>query len=320
MTTNIHKSGLIILLIFVGLPATESIAQQADARFERSFEVDGDLFLDVAAGGGNISIRPGDAGTARVVGELVVHEQNRGWGFWRRRSRLSSEEIDELIEQFTENPPVELAGSRLRVGHIDESWQRGFSVSYSIEIPRETDVRSRTGSGRTDIQGIEGQIEARTGSGGVNVRDVAGNIEARSGSGSIRAESVAGNFEGSAGSGSIDIEFASEGSVEVSTGSGSIRLGGLVGALSARAGSGSIIVDGQPTADWELSTGSGSVRLRLPEETAFSLDARTGSGGVTTEHPVTIAGRIDRNHIRGEVRGGGPLITARTGSGSVRIE
>jgi DUF4097 and DUF4098 domain-containing protein YvlB len=319
MTTNIRKSGCAFLIAVFALPATQSFAQQTDASFERSFDVERGLTLDVATGSGQVSIRAVEGNTARVVGSLRVHERNGGWAFWRRSSRLSEEEIEELIVEFEENPPVELVGNRLRVGHIDEQRQ-GFSVSFSIDVPRETDIRSRTGSGRTEIQGIEGRIEARTGSGGVSVRDVAGDVDARSGSGSIRAESIAGNFEGRAGSGSIEIEFASEGNVDVSTGSGTIRLGGLVGALSARAGSGSIIVDGEPTGDWELSTGSGSVRLRLPEEAAFSLDARTGSGGVTTEHPLTIEGNVDRNHIRGEVRGGGPLITARTGSGSVRIE
>jgi hypothetical protein len=50
------------------------------------------------------------------------------------------------------------------------------------------------------------------------------------------------------------------------------------------------------------------------------LEARTGSGGVSTDHPLTIQGSIDRNRLSGQVRGGGSLITARTGSGGIRID
>lgn len=295
-------------------------AQRVDATFERSFAVDEQIELDVATGSGDVSVRRGDGDAVRVAGTLFIYDRGSAWSFWRRDSRLTDEDAEELIRQFEQAPPVELSGGRLRVGHIDEKWRHGISVSYEIEVPRTTDVRARTGSGRTEIDGIEGRVVARTGSGSVTLRDVAGEVEAHSGSGSIRAEALSGRFEGRAGSGSIDIDLVSGGDVAVSTGSGRIHVAGLDGGLSARAGSGSITIEGQPSESWDLTTGSGSIRLRLPAEAAFSVDARTGSGGVSTEHPLTISGSIDRHRLQGQVRGGGPLITARTGSGGIRIE
>ena len=317
-----HRLNLRILAalgVFVVLSCSAQ-AQSIDAEFDRSFDVTGRIELDVATGSGNVIVRRSGGDTARVRGELRIHDRGSIWSFWRRGSRLSDEEIERLIEEFEQRPPVELSGNRLRVGHIDEEWRHGFSVSYEIEVPAVTDVEARTGSGRAEIDGIEGRVVARTGSGGVVLRDVIGNVEARSGSGSIRAEALAGSFDGRAGSGSIEVDLVAAGSVNVSTGSGSIRLAGLDGALTARAGSGSITIAGQPVERWELQTGSGSIRLSLPEESAFDVDARTGSGGVTTDHPLTIRGRVDRNRLQGQVRGGGPLISARTGSGGIRIE
>jgi len=317
LQTRLHTA---LVSVWLTAFAATADAQQADATFERSFEVDGRIGLDVETGSGSVTVREGAGDTARVAGRLVIHDRAGLFSFWRRGSRLTDDEAQELIRQFEQDPPVELSGSRLRVGHIDEEWRHGMSVSYEIEVPSTTDVRSQTGSGRMEIDGIEGRIVARTGSGGVTLRDVVGDVEAHSGSGSIRAAALAGGFEGRAGSGSIEVDLVTAGDVVVSTGSGRIRVAGLDGALNARAGSGSITIDGQPADDWELSTGSGTIRLRLPPEAAFSLDARTGSGGISSGHPLTVQGTIERNRLRGEAGGGGPLITARAGSGGIRIE
>jgi DUF4097 and DUF4098 domain-containing protein YvlB len=90
--------------------------------------------------------------------------------------------------------------------------------------------------------------------------------------------------------------------------------------MAARAGSGSITVDGYQQGDWDLDTGSGSITVRLPGDAAFALDAESRSGGITVDHPLTVQGKISKRHIRGEVRGGGPLLRIDTGSGSIRVE
>jgi hypothetical protein len=316
-TMQTVRTGIICALVLAVAPAG---AQQPDATFERSFDVSGPVELDVAAASGNITVRQGPAGRMRVSGELSIRDSGGSWAFWRRGARLSSDEAEALVQRFESAPPVELSGGRLMVGHIDNDWGRGFSVRYDIEVPAATDIRSRTGSGRLHIEGVGGSILAQTGSGRVDLLDIHGAVEARSGSGAISGRNIAGNFEGHAGSGSIVVDLVTSGEVSVSTGSGSIRLVGVDGGLDARAGSGSIAVDGQPNGDWNLTTGSGSITLRLPAEAAFDLEARTGSGGVSTDHPLTIQGSIDRNRLSGQVRGGGSLITARTGSGGIRID
>ena len=60
---------------------------------------------------------------------------------------------------------------------------------------------------------------------------------------------------------------------------------------------------------------------RIPLKPA-DLDARTNSGSIDSAHPVTmeVTGRIDKRHIQGKVRGGGPLIEASCSSGTIRIK
>ena len=137
---------------------------------------------------------------------------------------------------------------------------------------------------------------------------------------SFRAKQVAGGFWGKTGSGSIYLLQTAPGDVTVSTGSGSTELVGVDGALTASTGSGTIKVDGHQQGDWRLSTGSGSITVRLPDDAAFELDAESRSGGITVDHPLMVQRKISKPHIRGDVRGGGPLLEVDTGSGSIRVE
>jgi hypothetical protein len=38
------------------------------------------------------------------------------------------------------------------------------------------------------------------------------------------------------------------------------------------------------------------------------------------DHPVTVQGRIDRRTLRGNIHGGGPVVSASTSSGSIDID
>ena len=158
--------------------------------------------------------------------------------------------------------------------------------------------------------------------------NVAGTVRAHTGSGSIEGDDIGrGNtvdtsakFQGKA------LPLASSGStsgtryLDFETGSGSVHLHGLTGELKARTGSGNIEAEGRQTGDWEIHTGSGGIRVRLPNDAKFELMARTSSGNVSTDFPITIQGTVNRRELSGSVNGGGPRLDLHTGSGSIHIE
>ena len=74
-----------------------------------------------------------------------------------------------------------------------------------------------------------------------------------------------------------------------------------------------------PGGEWNLRTGSGSITIDFPDDAAFELDARAGSGGVRRDHPLTVTGTARHGRLEGTVRGGGPTVTLRTGSGGITI-
>ncbi len=304
------RAVILSLLLLPALPAPALAAPSAT--FEERLAVPAGTTLDVDTGSGSIEISAGPGREVTVVGKATVNRKP----FWRR-----SADAEEILEKVLADPPVELEGDCLVVGQLrDRSLRDRVRFSFRIVVPADTRIDADTGSGSISVTDITAPVEVGSGSGSLRIENIGGPVRAKAGSGSIRADKVAGEFRGSTGSGSIHLLQTAPGDVKVSTGSGSIQLSGIDGSLKASAGSGRIKVDGQQRGDWELGTGSGSVTVRLPADAAFDLDAESHSGGINIDHPVTVRGKISKRHLRGEVRGGGPLLEIDTGSGGIRIE
>ena len=316
----------VITLLGAAAPAWSAAAE---GKFERTLRVTGPVELDVTTGSGDITVSPGEPGRVLVRG--FIHAGRDWLGAGR-----SPEEKVRFLEA---NPPIVQTGNVIRVGHIeDRELRRNVSISYELVVPVETRLKSDTGSGSQTIQGIRGPVKADTGSGDLRISNIGGdvdgdtgsgdielngirgNVVADTGSGSIRALGIAGGFTADTGSGDVTLEQTGSREVKVDTGSGSVEIRGAVGIVWADTGSGNITAEGKPAGPWKLSTGSGNIRLRVPAATGFDFHARTGSGEIYTEGPITVQGALKRDDLRGKVRGGGVLIELETGSGNIRIE
>jgi hypothetical protein len=271
-----------LAVVAVALPIW---ALETSGSFDRTLKVNGPVDLEVQNGSGGITVRTGDASTVRVQGTIRAHDGFSG-----------------SISEIEKNPPIQQTGNSIRVGPIqDEELRRHVSITYEITVPQQTRLRSRTGSGRQTVAGIQGPVDIGTGSGGVSVTHVAGQVRAQSGSGRMELDSI-------------------QGRVDAKTGSGSIQATGISGPLTASTGSGSLHLEQTAPGAVEARTGSGSVNLRLPANGGYDLEAHTGSGRVSVDPPITVHGTMDRHELRGQIRGGGNLVRVSTGSGSVRIE
>jgi hypothetical protein len=70
----------------------------------------------------------------------------------------------------------------------------------------------------------------------------------------------------------------------------------------------------------KLSTGGGGISVRVPATTAFDLDAKTDGGGVTTDLPVAVVGKIEEGRLHGPVNGGGKSVQLRSGGGNIHVK
>jgi DUF4097 and DUF4098 domain-containing protein YvlB len=289
--------------------------------FDRTLNVGGPVDLNVKSGSGSITVKTGSDATVQVIGKIYS----------------SKSRAEENVRYLEQNPPIEQNGNTITIGNIDRDRSRDISISYEISVPVATRVVSKTGSGSQTIGDVQGpvdvssgsgslkigdigdKVEASSGSGSIEIQAANGGVYAKTGSGSIRAYSVSGPFTSSSGSGSVELEQVGPGDVEVETGSGSIEVEGVRGALSADTGSGGIRAEGSMEGEWDLHSSSGPVVVRLPSDARFQLDAKSSSGSIESDHPVTVHG-LTKKHLQGEVRGGGALLKIRTSSGSIRIK
>jgi len=319
-------------LVIAGRPACAMDDESIQGRFDKTLNVSSPADLTISTGSGSIDIQPGANGQIRIVGEIRGHNN---WN-WRR----SDGDVAARVRDLEANPPIEQEGNRVRVGgnRGDDRRMENISISYHVTVPAGTSVvsssgsgsqvigslagpvRASSGSGSVTIGAIGGAVHAGTGSGSISVDGAKERVEASTGSGRIQLRQIAGSAKASSGSGSIDLEQTAKGAVDLNTASGTINVRGTSGPLTAGTASGTIRISGKPEANWSLSSSSGTISLDLPSGTPFTLDARTTSGGLDIDHPVTL-GSVHGRHreIHGAVNGGGPMVSVETTSGSIRI-
>jgi DUF4097 and DUF4098 domain-containing protein YvlB len=160
------------------------------------------------------------------------------------------------------------------------------SVKIEVEVPNATKADVHTGDGNIRADGLHGQTKLVTHDGNIDGEGFDGALEASSGDGNIR---VRGKFSGlnlHSGDGNIDAEVAA----------------------------GSHMATG-----WTVHTGDGGVTLRLPDGFAANVDAHTGDGRITVDLPLAAEGGIHEDSVSGKLNGGGPVLTVRTGDGSVHL-
>ena len=300
---------LAIAVVMTGALTGIALASSPQGTFDRTLTVTGPVDLEVLTHSGDIKVRAGSSGTVQIHGKIYVGDH---WLMGRREDDVHA------IEQ---NPPIRQDGNSI---HIDYVNVHNISVDYEITVPTDTTVRAHSGSGDQTIEGTHGNVDVQTGSGDVRLTNLTGEIRLQTGSGDVRARQISGPVRGGTGSGDVELEETGQGDVDLHTGSGGITARGVQGGFHGETGSGDITAEGTQGGSWEIRTGSGNVHVRLPSNAAFDADISTSSGSVDVGAPIemTVQGRVADMHksIHGKVRGGGPLLRVRTGSGDIHIE
>ncbi len=305
-----HVAVLAVLALAV---APASFASTPVGKFERSFNVNGPVDLEIYTHSGDVSVRAGETGTVTVVGKIFLSNQ---WERW-----FSNSESNPRVKEIENNPPVHQNANNVRVDYLSE---HGIYVDYEITVPVDTQVRTKSGSGDITVEGTKGRLELQTGSGDVKLSRITGDMQFETGSGDVRGTELAGSVSARAGSGDIELEEVGAGDMEVHTGSGTVGLRGLNGGLQVETGSGDVSAEGTPKNAWNIHTGSGNAKLQLQGNAGFDIEATTSSGNINVGQPVvtTVVGRVQesRRSISGKVRGGGPAVAVHTSSGDIDID
>jgi hypothetical protein len=306
------NTNLIRTLALTSLAAFTTIAFAASGTFSRTLSVNGSPTISIATGSGFIHVTTGSQTEVRVNAKV---NSEHGWSFGSRGSD------EDRVRQITSNPPIVQNGNAITIGPSSGDWDRyrNISIDYEVVLPASTTLKVSSGSGDVEVSNVVSLLSASTGSGDLRLKNIGAVPHVSTGSGSIRIEGIRGAANLETGSGDIELSQQMAGDIKAQTGSGSVRLHGVNGAVRAGTGSGDIEIDGNASADWKLETGSGSIHIALGDS-HYNLNASTSSGSIGVSAPIALQASLNKQHIVGTVRGGGPTVRISTGSGDITVK
>jgi DUF4097 and DUF4098 domain-containing protein YvlB len=145
-------------------------------------------------------------------------------------------------------------------------------VTFRVQVPADTDISVRTGSGQLTVEGVAGAVRANSGSGDVRTRNLAGPVRLQTSSGTVTGTGLRAD------------------SVRASTSSGDVTLGFADGPRTVQAGtsSGGVTIAVPPAAAYRVradtSSGDKVLRVRTDPQATRTIRAHTASGDITVRY------------------------------------
>ncbi len=111
---------------------------------------------------------------------------------------------DAEARALAKNIRIETGGSLRAEGADDE---KGWSVSYQILVPRNTNLNLMANNGGISIKDVEGNMEFETKNGGIHLSNLAGNVKGRTTNGGLHIELAGNTWKGNG----LDVETTNGG-------------------------------------------------------------------------------------------------------------
>ncbi len=250
-----------------------------------TFQTPGPVRLDVRLGSGEVRLETSDTAETTVTLEPL------------RDNDASMAAVQEArVEQRGDEILVDVRDRRRGF--------RGADVLVEIHCPEESSVRAKTGSADIEGRGRFGSVEVESGSGDVQFSDVSGDAEINAASGDVQLARIGGQARINTASG--DVQLASVGGearvnsasgevqiraagnrLEVNTASGDVLVGEAASSVNANSASGDQTIGSVTQGKVGLKSASGDLKIGIREGSTLWVDARSRSGEVRSELPVS---------------------------------
>lgn len=254
-----------------------------------TFDTPGEVRLDIRLGAGEVRLETADVNETTVVLEPL------------RDNDASIAAVEKARVELRERG----GGYQVLVDVRDRGGIfRSAEVLVAVTSPERTSVESKTGSAEVVGRGAFGSIEVETGSGDVEFGEVGVDARVSSGSGDVAIGDVGGSARINSASGDVQMRSVS-GDAKINSASGDVILRDVTGELSVNSASGDVIVRearssvsvNTASGDQEIGTvssgkvdlksASGDLKIGIAEGSMLWVDARSRSGEVRSELPVS---------------------------------
>jgi DUF4097 and DUF4098 domain-containing protein YvlB len=260
---------------------------------------------------------------------------------------VAAVQAETLTETFAKTYPLAMNGSlslkNVNGGVTFEAWDRAevqVHAEKKVKTDSAEDARKILGQIRVDVQAAATAVRIETRmprkEGGfwemLSGDDVSMSVtyrvkvprgaivEADNVNGGIRLTGTKGTGRLETVNGGIEVEGTS-GALALTSTNGGIKIVRAQGAVKAETTNGSIQAElTRIAADRDLgfSSTNGGITVRLPSDARLSVDAAATHGRVESAFGLEAEG-THRNHLTGDINGGGGTLRIRTTNGSVRI-
>ncbi len=326
-----RQIGFALALVLLVAPAAVASAGTGQSGYEReqvmSAQFDthagGTLVVDVPDA--DVTLRTGSNDQVEIEVWLKARDMDRARDRFERMGFNANGNDDR----------VELTAERIRGSWWDWRGWGSFNISVEIALPRQYDVDLKTDDGDVSVQSQEGVIRLQTSDGDIGAETLVGDIYIRTTDGDIVVRSIeavdgveirtsdgdisVGDLTASrvairTSDGDISSSRIAADQIETLTSDGDIALDSVAGALSAQTNDGDIHVRIEKLGASDLRTGDGNITIEAPESLRAELDLH---GRIDLNTRVSFSGTLDRRNAKGDLNGGGPLLKARTGDGTI---
>jgi DUF4097 and DUF4098 domain-containing protein YvlB len=181
---------------------------------------------------------------------------------------------------------------------------RGSDVLVEVRCPEASSVRAKSGSADFEAHGSFGSVDIETGSGDVQFAELSGDAKVNAASGDVQIAKVGGEARINTASGDIQIAAIGReaklnsasgdvmvnqagGPIEVNSASGDVMVREASSAVGVNTASGDQLLGSIVEGKVELKSASGDLKIGIREGSTLWVDARSRSGEVRSELPVS---------------------------------
>jgi DUF4097 and DUF4098 domain-containing protein YvlB len=190
-------------------------------------------------------------------------------------------------------------------------------------------VKILTHAGEIHLGSVGAGAELKTYGGDITTGAVHGDLKALTLAGDVRAGAVSGSAAIETSGGDVRVERIG-GSAQVRTGGGDIILPAVLGAVQAESSGGSVriaVLSREPRGGVVIRNAGGDVTLTLPGDVRAEVELDVTDSGdpeetsIRSDFPeLAVVRRSDSARAAGALNGGGPRISVRTTSGTIRLK
>jgi DUF4097 and DUF4098 domain-containing protein YvlB len=256
------------------------------------FRTPGKVRLDIRLGAGEIRVETSDVQETTVVLEPLRDNDSSTAAVTNARV-----ELRERADGHEVVIDVRDRGKSLGIF-------RGAEVLVSVTSPDGVSVESKSGSADVTGGGRFGSVEVETGSGEVEFGEIAGEARVNAASGDVMLGAVGRDARINSASGDVQVKSVG-GDAKVNSASGDVIIREVAGELTVNTASGDVLVRearasvtvNSASGDQEigsvaggkvnLKSASGDLKIGIREGPKLWVDARSRSGEVRSELPVS---------------------------------